>query len=132
MGPGGDARPPAIDAVLAGPQPLDGQTLININVPVLDGAAEPKGLRVARASMSSMVVEYRQAVSDEGLTTYQVSNSMHFARREKGTDVEALYEKYITITPLHFDTTCPDRTAAWGEQLHRAEGGPVNGETLGG
>jgi len=105
----------AIDAVLAGP--MDDKTVFNINVPVLDGGAEPKGLRVVPATLSKMVVDYKLGQDDAGHTTYQVSNAMTFAEHTPGTDVAALFEGYTTITPLHFDTTCPISTSAWAERL---------------
>ncbi|MEM9419925.1 MAG: 5'/3'-nucleotidase SurE [Planctomycetota bacterium] len=104
-----------IDQILAGP--LDGDTLLNVNVPVLDDGAEPVGVKVAPASMSKMIVDYKPGTDDAGNPTYQVCNTMTFAEREPDTDVSALYEKYITVTPLHFDTTCPTNTPAWAELL---------------
>ena len=112
----------AIDAVLAAPRSLDARTLININVPVLDGDAEPRGLRVAPASLCSMVVEYRRDTDDQGRSTFQVCNSMNFADRGGETDVQALYERYVTLTPLHFDTTCADSTRAWAEHFEGSVG----------
>ena len=113
----------AIDAVLAAPRPLDAQTLININVPVLDGGVEPRGIKVAAASLSAMVVDYRQDTDPQGRRTYQVCNSMSFADRGGDTDVRALFERYVTVTPLHFDTTCAQRTAAWARDLSLSSAG---------
>lgn len=101
----------AIDKVLAGP--MDGDTVINLNVPVLDDGDEPRGVRVVPASLSKMVVDYKPGKDEAGNPTYQVSNTMTFAQRDPDTDVAALYEKYVTVTPLHFDTTCPATTSAW-------------------
>ena len=105
----------AIDAVLAGP--LDGKTVINVNVPVLDGGAEPAGMKVAPASLSRMKVRYETALDADGHSTYRIGSTMNFAEREAGSDVEALYQRFITITPLHFDTTCPASLPRWRELL---------------
>ena len=104
-----------IDQLVKGP--LDGDTLLNVNVPVLDGGAEPIGMKVAPASMSKMVVDYKQGTDETGKSTYQVCNTMTFVEHEPDTDVSALYDKFITVTPLHFDTTCPTNTPAWAELL---------------
>jgi 5'-nucleotidase len=107
----------AIDRVLTGP--MDGKTVLNLNIPVLDDGAEPRGLKVVPASLSGMVVDYIRGVDEAGDTTYQVSNAMSFARREANTDVHALFDKFITVTPLHFDTTCPNTTPAWIDALKK-------------
>ncbi|MEM6459566.1 MAG: 5'/3'-nucleotidase SurE [Planctomycetota bacterium] len=96
---------------------LDGNTLLNVNVPVLDGGVEPRGMKVVPASLSRMVVDYERGANGNGEATYKVCNVMTFAEREPGTDVAALYDKYVTVTPLHFDTTCPASTAAWRDRL---------------
>ena len=105
----------AIRQILAGP--LDGRTVLNVNVPILDDDAEPRGLKVVPASLSQMVIEYRCGTDEAGDPTYHVSNAMTFAHREPGTDVAALFDRYITVTPLHFDTTCPNTTPAWAEAM---------------
>lgn len=105
----------AIDRIVAGP--MEGNTLMNINIPVLDGGDEPRGLRVVPASLSPMLVDYQPGTDDAGRPTYQVCNTMTFAMRDPDTDVAALYEKYITVTPLQFNTTCPATTPAWAQQL---------------
>jgi broad specificity polyphosphatase/5'/3'-nucleotidase SurE len=42
---------------------------------------------------------------------------MTFAQREPDTDVGALYDRHVTITPLHFDTTCPVTLPRWQQVL---------------
>lgn len=105
----------AIDRILAGP--LDAQTLLNVNVPVLDGGAEPRGIRVVPSSLGRMVIDYEPGTDDAGNPTFRVGNTMTFAQKEPGTDVGALFDRYTTVTPLGFDTTCPASTTAWAELL---------------
>jgi 5'-nucleotidase len=105
----------AIDAALAGP--MNPQTVININVPVLDDGAEPTGMAVAPASLSPMVVDYEQGHDEAGRRTFRICNTMTFAEREVGTDVAALYDRRVTITPLQFDTTCPATLPAWRQAV---------------
>ncbi|MEM9883272.1 MAG: 5'/3'-nucleotidase SurE [Planctomycetota bacterium] len=102
---------------IVGQKELDGKTLLNVNVPVLDGGVEPRGVKVVPASLSKMVVDYKRGENGNGEATYTVGNVMTFAEREPGTDVAALYDKFVTVTPLHFDTTCPASTAAWRDRL---------------
>lgn len=105
----------AIDAILT--DPLDPHTVANINIPILDDGVEPEGIKVVPASLSKMVVDYQRGTDDDGNPTYQVCNAMTFAQSIPGTDVEALYGRYVTVTPLHFDTTCPTTMPAWAQRL---------------
>ncbi|MEM8738108.1 MAG: 5'/3'-nucleotidase SurE [Planctomycetota bacterium] len=105
----------AIDAVLAGP--VDADTVYNINIPILDDGAEPRGRCAVPVSLSKMVVDYEQAVDDAGRPTYRITNTMAFAQKKSGTDVGALFDRYVTVTPLHFDLTCPNTTPAWAQRL---------------
>ncbi|MEO1236319.1 MAG: 5'/3'-nucleotidase SurE [Planctomycetota bacterium] len=106
----------AIEAVLA--EPMGKRDLVNLNVPVLDGGAEPRGLRVAPLSMTKMVIEYERGEDDEGRETYRVSNPMTFSEKEAGTDVGLLFERYVTVTPLRFDPTSGD-LSAMAERMNR-------------
>ena len=67
-----------IDELVKGP--LDGHTLLNVNVPVLDGGAAPIGVKVAPASLSKMVVAYRE-------------NVPHFATRDEWKTLERCLEQ---------------------------------------
>ena len=81
----------AIDRVLE--QPLDAQTLMNINVPVLDEDSEPRpGLAVVPASLSAMNKDYERKVDAEGRVTYHVGSTMTFLDDLPGTDVEAVFD----------------------------------------
>ena len=105
----------AIDALLeAG---IDGGTVMNVNVPILDGGREPKGMKVAPAALTRMVIEYEVREDDAGDTTYKINNPMTFDGHDDGTDVAALFAGYVTLTPLHFDTTCETSTAALERRL---------------
>ena len=102
----------AIDRCLAGP--LDARTLINLNIPILDDGAEPApGIAVVPASLSPMGIAYDRDVDDTGRTTYQRVSTMTFCAPEPGTDVDLLFKRHITLTPLHFNTSCPIATAQW-------------------
>ena len=105
----------AIDAIVS--EPLEPHTVFNLNVPILDGGAEPRGIKAVPASLSKMVVEYERGTDEAGHPTFQVCNAMTFAEELPGTDVEALYARYVTVTPLHFDTTCPTTMPAWAQRL---------------
>ena len=74
--------------------------LVNVNVPILDGGREPRGVRVVRAC--SLAVDARYERAAEG---YRICSTMAFPRHDPGTDVEALFAGYVTLTPLQHRLT---------------------------
>jgi 5'-nucleotidase len=93
----------AIDAALkAG---IDKGVLVNINVPILDDGAEPVGMKAVPLNVSPMHDRFNQSTDASGCTSYQAQDSMAFSDRGEGTDVDTLYAKYITLTPLHYEQT---------------------------
>lgn len=92
-----------IDAVLKGG--LDKGMLVNINVPILDEGAEPVGMKAVPLNIAPMHDRYDKSVDAEGMRSYQAKDSMAFTDRGEGTDVDTLYAKHITLTPLHFEQT---------------------------
>ncbi len=105
----------AIRRVLDGP--MTPHTVMNINIPVLDDGAEPKGMTAAPISTSSMVDKYEITPADDGSFHYQTCNAMTFRKREPGTDVAALFDGYITLTPLEHDVTDTEQLPRWCEHI---------------
>jgi len=105
----------AIGEILAGP--MTPHTVMNLNIPILDDRAEPLGIKTAPISTSSMVDKYEITPADDGSFHYQTCNAMTFSRREPGTDVAALFDGYITLTPLQHDVTDPAQLTKWTEHL---------------
>jgi len=93
----------AIDVALkAG---IDEGVLININVPILDEGAEPLGIKAVPLNVSPMRDRFTKESDAGGKTTYMPHDAMAFTDRGEGTDVDTLYAKYITVTPLHYEQT---------------------------
>ena len=85
--------------------PLPTGTLLNINVP---GAA-PEGVSVAR--LGKRVYRDELALVDEssgGRRLYRIYGDASFERDEKETDLAAVAEGRIAVTPIHFDLTDRD------------------------
>ncbi|MFK7788728.1 MAG: 5'/3'-nucleotidase SurE [Phycisphaeraceae bacterium] len=93
----------AIDAVLK--VGVDKGVLMNINVPILDEGAEPVGLKAVPVNVSPMHDRFNKSIDSAGSTTYQAKDAMAFTDRGQETDVDSIYAKYITLTPLHFEQT---------------------------
>jgi 5'-nucleotidase len=83
-------------------RPLPVGTLLNINVP----GARPDGVEVARLGKRI----YRDELAlvdeaDENRRLYRIYGDASFERDETGTDLAAVAQRKIAVTPLHFDLT---------------------------
>lgn len=82
-------------------KPLPPGTLINVNVP----AGPPRGVRVVRQGRR----RYGEAVIEKkdprGRPYYWIGATPPQGDIEHGTDLSAVAEKFISLTPLHLDLT---------------------------
>ncbi|MEM8804933.1 MAG: 5'/3'-nucleotidase SurE [Cyanobacteria bacterium P01_G01_bin.38] len=118
-----------------GQQPIELPVLLNVNIPPVP-AAEIKGTCVARLGMRRYFDLFDKRIDPRGKTYYWlagevledsdpeppqfpangVSRTAHAPLREKfPTDVRAIKDKFITITPLQYDLTAYDGL----DYLHR-------------
>ena len=82
--------------------PLPPGTLLNINVP----GCEPSGVEVAR--LGKRVYTDELALVDEasgGRRLYRIYGDASYERDETGTDLQAVANGKIAVTPIHFDLT---------------------------
>ena len=89
--------------------PLPSGTLLNINVP----GGEPEGVEVAR--LGKRVYRDELALVDEGSggrRLYRIYGDASFERDEIGTDLAAVAQGKIAVTPIHFDLTDREGLAA--------------------
>jgi 5'-nucleotidase len=85
--------------------PLPGGTLLNINVP----GGDPSGVEVTR--LGKRIYRDELALVDEhegGRRQYRIYGEASYERDETGTDLAAMAQGRIAVTPIHFDLT--DRT----------------------
>ena len=107
----------AIDRVLK--HRIDPHTVININVPRTHAADAPMpAIKVVNMNTSAGIDNYERRESPDGRPYYWPSgNGMEFFHTKEGTDVEALNDRFITVTPLQYDLTDHHRLQAWRERL---------------
>ena len=82
-------------------QPLSSGTLLNVNVP----AGSPRGVRVAplgKRRYGEIIVE---KLDPRGVPYYWIGSAPPTGALEQGTDLAAVAEKCISVTPLHLDLT---------------------------
>ncbi|OGW41366.1 MAG: 5'/3'-nucleotidase SurE [Nitrospirae bacterium RBG_13_39_12] len=83
---------------------LPPDTLLNINVPNAD-KSKILGIRFTRQGK----IVYNNAIQEihdpRGKVHYWLGGSQLYVEREKDTDVQAVSDSYISITPIHLDLT---------------------------
>jgi len=82
--------------------PLPPGTLLNINVP----GSDPEGVEVAR--LGKRIYRDELSLEEEGSAgrrLYRIYGDASYEREETGTDLVAVAEGRIAVTPIHFDLT---------------------------
>jgi 5'/3'-nucleotidase len=83
-------------------QPLPPGTLLNVNCP----AGEPVGVEVTRLGKRVYEDELRLVEEDEaGRRRYRIYGFAPTFEDEPGTDLTAVAQRRVSITPVHFDLT---------------------------
>ena len=82
--------------------------VLNVNIPA---GAQPKGVRFVKQSTVGIDDHYKRYEDAQGQLCYAMAQEFKFHSSAPNTDVEALAEGFVSITPLHFDMTNQ-------EQLH--------------
>ncbi len=83
---------------------IDRKTIVNINIPPLP-PKEIKGIRITRLGVRNYDNLFEERQDPRGNTYYWLGGGVRKEEQEKDSDVLALEEKYISITPLHLDLT---------------------------
>ncbi|MET0618760.1 MAG: 5'/3'-nucleotidase SurE [Thermoanaerobaculia bacterium] len=81
--------------------PLKPGTLINVNVP----AGRPRGVRVVRQGRRRYGEAVIEKTDPRGRPYYWIGATPPEGMLEQGTDLSAVDENYISVTPLHLDLT---------------------------
>jgi 5'-nucleotidase len=90
-----------------------------INIPALAADQEPAGVRVVRQCTRPWVDTYERRQDPKGREYYWNSSVFRLGETESDTDVAALRDGYITITPLQFDLTDHEVLKQWGRENWR-------------
>lgn len=136
----------ALEAILAS-GPLEAHECLNVNIPRTEGPAPaaraglgtrlrpprpellrplgpdydpraPLPIRVCPMNTHGLVDRYERRVNPAGEPYYWAAgDGMDFHSTEKGTDVDLLFERCITVTPLSFDLTKKVAMKRWEGRL---------------
>lgn len=91
---------------------LPDDTLLNVNVP----SATPKGLRVTRQGKRAYEGQLIKRTDPKGRTYYWIGGAHARGKADPESDIYALQEGMISLTPLHLDLTnhrVLDEVRAW-------------------
>ena len=81
--------------------PLPPKTLVNVNVP----AGEPQGVRVVRLGKRRYGEAVIEKTDPRGRPYYWIGSTIPTGDLEEGTDIAAVANKFISLSPLHLDLT---------------------------
>src|SRR5215212_4889279 len=76
-----------------------------MNIPALHAHQEPAGVRIVRQCTRPWVDTYDRRQDPKGRDYFWNNSTFRLGETEGDTDVAALREGYITVTPLQFDLT---------------------------
>jgi 5'-nucleotidase len=83
---------------------LTSSTLLNINFPPVS-LSRIKGIKITKQGKSNWIDHYEVRSDPNGREYYWLKGKMNVLDKENDTDVVALKQNYISITPLHYDLT---------------------------
>lgn len=95
-------------------------SLFNVNIPVLE-RGPIKGVKVLPQNVSPYTEKFDRRVNPRGRTYFWASPEFLCPDPGVGSDVEALNDGYITVTPLKFDLTDHARLAELQKREWRIE-----------
>ena len=107
----------AVDRILE--HRLDDHEVINVNVPRTESEDAPvPELRVVGMNAAAGSDTYERRESPHGRVYYwPKGDGMEFVHTAPESDVEALREGFVTVTPLSYVMDAVDRMQAWRERL---------------
>lgn len=82
--------------------------LVNVNIPALSQSS-PRGVRVAPQSTAAVSETYHRKVDADGRMIFRLDGNFEHGPQETETDVTALADGFITVTPLMSDMTDRNR-----------------------
>ncbi len=83
---------------------LPADTLLNVNVPFLK-TEEIKGFRITRQGLRVYHSRLDERIDPRGRPYYWIGGDAPTGLPESGSDIGALSEGYVSVTPLHLDLT---------------------------
>ncbi len=86
---------------------------VSVNLPALRAGESPTGVKVVRQCTRPWVDTYERRTDPRGRDYFWNSSVFTLGESDGDTDVAALRDGYVTITPLQFDLTHPIMLKDW-------------------
>jgi len=120
----------AIDRILK--FDLDPHSVTNVNIPRTESENAPvPEIRVVDMNTAAGIDGYERRESPYGHVYYWPSgNGMEFMHTAPESDVEALFDRFITVTPLSYNLTDHPRMQSWKERLDGRYAGRATGQRV--
>jgi 5'-nucleotidase len=91
-------------------QKAPGSQLFNVNIPIAALAGEPR-VRIVPMDVARYDERFEKRLDPRGRSYYWLAGSKRIKRNDQETDLTALKNGFVTITPLDFDLTERGRLA---------------------
>jgi len=88
--------------------------IATMNIPALHAHQEPAGVRIVRQCTRPWVDTYERRQDPRGRDYFWNTSVFKLGQTEGDTDVAALRDQYITVTPLQYDLTDHPLVKQWG------------------
>ena len=98
---------------------LRGGQVATVNLPALQPDQQPAGVRVVRQCVRNWADTYEERFDPRGRPYYWNTSVFTLTGPEEDTDVAALRDGYITVTPLQFDLTHYPMLKGWQDRTWR-------------
>ena len=95
---------------------LKGGQVVSVNLPPLRSDETPTGVRVVRQCTNGWMDTYEERKDPRGRSYFWNSTVFTLGNTDEDTDVAALRDRYITITPLQFDLTHYPMLREWKDR----------------
>jgi 5'-nucleotidase len=95
---------------------LKGGQVVSVNLPPLRAGESPAGVRVVRQCTNAWDDTYEERKDPRGRSYFWNSTIFTLGNTQEDTDVAALRDGYITVTPLQFDLTHYPMLREWKDR----------------
>lgn len=93
----------------------------SMNLPALGPEQQPTGVKIVRQCIRAWADTYEERKDPRGRSYFWNSSVFTLGDTEDDTDVSALRDGYITVTPLQFDLTHYPRLREWQSKEWRVD-----------
>ena len=93
----------------------------SINLPALDAGQQPTGVKIVRQCVRAWADTYEERKDPRGRSYFWNSSVFSLGEHEDDTDMAALRNGYITVTPLQFDLTHYPMLREWESKEWRVD-----------